>query len=67
MVSNLNVLDCVGLIEAKLRKYLKKVRILMTHEQLRKDAPSKGCKDPEEKALLSMSKERYEETTVFRI
>lgn len=38
----------------------------MTHEQLRKDAPSKGCKDPEEKALLSMSKERYEETTVFR-
>lgn len=39
----------------------------MTHEQLRKDAPSKGCKDPEEKALLSMSSESYEETTVFRI
>ena len=34
-------------------KDMKIVKILIIHEQLRRDPPSRGCKGPEEKELLS--------------
>lgn len=53
-ISNLNILDFIGLIEeVQLSKDMKIVKILIIHEQLRRDPPSRGCKGPEEKELLS--------------
>lgn len=61
MISNLNVLGFIGPIEEmQLSKDLKNVKIFMIHEQLKKDAPGKTCKGPEEKACWKKDMKRLQ-------